>query len=136
MAKAPEHHTDQHAQDAQYYRRVLHELTDIGADLARLVDRQAKPRRLHDDVLERLDEADLDEDDARPIGDIIEDICRDLDIAHFPDSHPWKHRTKITRLATRAATRLLPETRAPSASNVVVPIRPNTSTTTGPHPPD
>ncbi len=32
---------DQQAEDAQYYRRVLHELIDMGADLARTVHRQA-----------------------------------------------------------------------------------------------
>jgi hypothetical protein len=33
---------DRQAQDADYYRRILHELIDIGTDLARLVHRQAK----------------------------------------------------------------------------------------------
>ena len=38
----PEAEADQQAEDAQYYRRVLHELIDIGADLARMVHQQAK----------------------------------------------------------------------------------------------
>ncbi len=38
----PETEADPAAQDTQYYRRVLHELIDIGADLARLVHQQAK----------------------------------------------------------------------------------------------
>ena len=33
---------DQQTEDAQYYRRVLHELIDMGADLARMVHQQAK----------------------------------------------------------------------------------------------
>jgi hypothetical protein len=42
MAYPAEQNTDQQAQDAQYYRRVLHDLIDIGADLARLIHRQAQ----------------------------------------------------------------------------------------------
>ena len=38
----PETAADQRAADAQYYRHVLHELIDMGADLARLVHQRAK----------------------------------------------------------------------------------------------
>ena len=38
----PDDAADQLAADAQYYRRVLHELIDMGADLARRVHSQAK----------------------------------------------------------------------------------------------
>jgi hypothetical protein len=37
----PETEADQHVQDAQYYRRILHDLIDRGADLARQVHQQA-----------------------------------------------------------------------------------------------
>ncbi len=37
----PAEQADQQAEDAQYYRRVLHELIDMGVDLARDVHRQA-----------------------------------------------------------------------------------------------
>ncbi len=37
----PADQTDQQAEDAQYYRRVLHELIDMGVDLARGVHQQA-----------------------------------------------------------------------------------------------
>ena len=38
----PKHAPDQPAEDAQYYRRILHDLIDMGADLAHLVHQQAK----------------------------------------------------------------------------------------------
>jgi hypothetical protein len=37
----PETEADQQAQDAQYYRRILHGLIDMGADLARQIHQQA-----------------------------------------------------------------------------------------------
>ena len=42
QSAAPHTAADQAAEDAQYYRRVLHGLIDIGADLARMVHEQAK----------------------------------------------------------------------------------------------
>lgn len=192
---------EQRAQDAEYYRRVLHNLIDIGNDLAEMVHREAqsqlqtaqpsangqtippapKPetikafdmaaravrRTIHlakkidepakpqsasdsanrtaarkrilrdvEDVIqrktkegdeaehlqaelhERLDDPDLDDEIAdRPVVDIIQDICRDLGIAHLPGSHPWKRRTPadIARLAARATAPLPPAPRPPSS---------------------
>ena len=178
MATTPE--------DAAYYKRVLHELIDLGADLARIVHAQAKcrteaataarppiqaandrfpdpavafdriartvrrtillvqkldepapardqdPHRhriasrkrilravedtidiearpehrpaLQAELLDRLDAPDLEDDiDTRPIQEIIDDICRDLQLA-FPTQR-WKRRTPtdIQTLRTRAA---------------------------------
>ena len=39
----PASHATQRDEDAQYYRQILHELIEIGADLARAVHRQATP---------------------------------------------------------------------------------------------
>jgi hypothetical protein len=160
------------AAEAAYFRQVLHDLIDIGADIARALRQQAQAdaapeagsdiatgfdrvsrairrnmllaRRLgeapeaaapcrrvaarkrilrevedtiqrttaaeaaeplHAELLERLDAHDLDEEiDQRPVAEIIADICRDLGIAHYPGTHPWKRRTPadIAELCARA----------------------------------
>ncbi len=41
----PADHATQRDEDAQYYRQVLHELIEIGADLARTLHRQPAPER-------------------------------------------------------------------------------------------
>ena len=61
---------------------------------------------LHREMLDRLDTPDFDEDlAARPIADLITEICRDLGLAGGPISDPWQRRTPadIATLKTRAA---------------------------------
>ena len=177
----PTHAAAQQAEDAQYYRHVLHELIDMGASLARGIHQQAaadphpdpsngalsaedpalafdriarcvrrtillarslaepvpqpKPappgrtaarkriiREVEDAIhreakgpraealgaefAERLDAPDLDDDiAARPIAEIINDICRDLGLAAQPFSHSGKRRTPgdVANLNARAA---------------------------------
>ncbi len=178
----PTHAAAQQAEDAQYYRQVLHELIDMGASLARGIHQQAaaachpetpangaasaedpalafdriarcvrrtillarslaepvpqpKPappsrtaarkriiREVEDAIhreakgpraealgaefAERLDAPDLDDDiAARPIAEIINEICRDLGLAAQPYNHSGKRRTPgdVANLNARAA---------------------------------
>jgi hypothetical protein len=212
----------QRDEDAQYYRQVLHELIDMGADLARALHKQvtsaptpdpaaapapdpaiafdriartirrtialarklaepappspaaqAAERRvaarkriirdvedtiqreahgpeadaLHAEFRERLDAPDLDDDlDHLPIADLIAAICRDLGIAHYPGTHPWKRRTPadVRDLCARAArpTTAQPRTAQPRTAQprtghlrTLHAPPPRTRTGTGPPPP-
>ena len=82
-------------------------------------DEDALTAELHD----RLDGPDLDGAiAARPIPDIITEICRDLGLAAPPGAHPWKRRTPadIQDLCARAAA----PARHPAAAPAAGPPRP------------
>jgi hypothetical protein len=96
-------------------RRILREVEDT------IQRRTAEPEAsdLHAELLDRLDSPELEEEIAdRPTAEIIEDICRDLGIAAYPGTHPWKRRTPddIASLCARAAR--------PPARRVTPAIRP------------
>ena len=58
---------------------------------------------LHEELKDRLDTQDLeDEIDDRPVEDIIADIIRDLGVAAYPGSQPWKRRSPDDLAALRA----------------------------------
>ena len=61
---------------------------------------------LQAELLDRLDSLDLeDEIGHRPVAEIVTDITRDLGLAHYPGTHPWKRRTPedVAALHARAA---------------------------------
>jgi len=63
---------------------------------------------LYNELHERLDDADFERDlRTRPIDDIIEELARDLGIAHQSRSYLWKRRTPtdIATLRAHAARR-------------------------------
>jgi len=94
-------------------KRIIRDVEDA-------IESQAEPdeqETLRAEFLERLDSPDLEDDiNARPLADIIADICRDLGVgaAALPDTNPFKRRIPhdIAILNARAAQ--LPNT-APSA---------------------
>ena len=91
-------------QRAAARKQVIREVEDRigracnpGSDAA-----DALTAELHD----RLDEPDLDDDlTARPVAEVIAEICRDLGLAAPPGTQPWRRRTPadIADLCARAA---------------------------------
>ncbi len=72
----------------------------------------AEAEALHAELYERLDDPDLDDDlDQQPVAEIINSICRDLGIEHFPGTHPWKRRrpADVRALCARAAAPSTPQ---------------------------
>ena len=74
--------------------------------IQRHVDDEEEAETLREELMERLDASDLeDEIRGRKLDDIINDIVRDLGLAHVPGNHPWKRRTPddVAQLCARAA---------------------------------
>jgi hypothetical protein len=83
-------------------KRIIREVED---SIQRNAD-EDEAETLHGELLDRLDNLDLDDEiDGRPVKDIIEDIVRDLGLAHIPGTHPWKRRTPddLAELHARAS---------------------------------
>ncbi len=107
-------------------RRILREVEDT---IHRAANDAAPPDAgrttdLTAELYDRLDTPDLDDDlAARPIPDIITEICRDLGLAARPGPNPWKRRTPadIQHLCARAAA---PQPAAAPAPSCTTPQRP------------
>ena len=83
-------------------KRILREVED---SIQRHAE-EPEAETLHGELLDRLDTLDLEDDiGGRPVEDIILDIIRDLGLAAYPGSHPWKRRTPsdLAELLARAA---------------------------------
>ncbi len=95
-------HSPQHRAAAR--KRIIREVEDA---IQRQATRPTDAECLQSELEDRLDGPDLDDDiDARPVPEIIADICRDLGLAEGrPSGHPWKRRTPgdIASLCARAA---------------------------------
>jgi hypothetical protein len=78
-------------------------------DVEDAIQRHAEPEdveTLHEELLDRMDTAELEADIAtRPVEAIIADITRDLGLDATPFCHPWKRRTPadLAELHARAA---------------------------------
>ena len=117
-------------------RRILREVEDAiqrtGAN-AGARDGQDGAETLQAELRDRLDAPDLDWDiTARPVADIIAEICRDLGLAMPSGLHPWKRRTPddIARLCAAAAAPS--RARQPGAGSLLK--RGVAHPTPGPHP--
>jgi hypothetical protein len=84
-------------------KQIIRKVEDT---IQRHADHPDDAESLHEELMDRLDTPDLeDEIRGRPLGDIIDDIIRDLGLAAAPGSHPWKRRTPddLAELHARAA---------------------------------
>ena len=96
-------------------KRVLREVEDMIELNAAPADRPT----LNAELLDRLDAPDLEDDiGARPLDDIIIDICHDLRVAH-PYADNWKRRSpqQVETLRQRAAA-LPPARSGPAHTNL------------------
>ena len=83
-------------------KRIIREVEDAIEQEAST----AESETLREELMDRLDTADLDDEIAdRPIDDIIRDIIRDLGLAARLGFNPWPRRTPedLTRLHAKAA---------------------------------
>ncbi len=95
-------------------KRLIREVEDT---IQRTENEGDHAETLNAELRDRLDAPDLDDDlTNRPVAEVITEICRDLGLDAFPDTHPWKRRTPadIAQLCARAAASSRP--RQPGAA--------------------
>jgi hypothetical protein len=102
----PQNEADQHAQDTHYYRRILHDLIDLGADLARLVHQHAKAEAAKPDTAPSSGPAP---DPTIAFERIARTIRRSIALARkltepvpAPASNPARHRIAARQRIIRA----------------------------------
>jgi hypothetical protein len=121
---APLSPADQQAQEAEYYRRLLHDLIDIGAELARLLHQQAKAKAAAPAATPSDDPAPGPAIPALAIAfdriaravrrtiTLARKVAEPAALAQQPAQHPAEHRAAARRRIIREVEDAIQRTRA------------------------